>query len=239
MPIAARSSAIAANPLTSHARERRRTHDSRSQSQQHPLGLFCAVSYLFCKVYGGEGEIRTPDRVTPMPDFESGAFNRALPPLRDGYSHFPQEIAGARRPANQIRKQRKSTKPAPRSTPLEHSPAVSRVHDANAHHKFTGVARVVAILLQFNQTISTFATSQLITFTLPALCLSPIPLKCYFTVWSGFVLSGVARKPEKKPHKSTARTARRLHGSLIFNDGVPHLSKGPRTLPVRRVALLL
>jgi hypothetical protein len=31
---------------------------------------------------GGEGGIRTPDGVTPMPDFESGAFNRALPPLR-------------------------------------------------------------------------------------------------------------------------------------------------------------
>ena len=32
--------------------------------------------------YGGEGGIRTPDRLTPMSDFESGAFNRALPPLR-------------------------------------------------------------------------------------------------------------------------------------------------------------
>ena len=31
---------------------------------------------------GGEGGIRTPDRLTPMSDFESGAFNRALPPLR-------------------------------------------------------------------------------------------------------------------------------------------------------------
>jgi hypothetical protein len=51
-----------------------------------------------------------------MPDFESGAFNRALPPLRDGYCHFPLEFAGARRPAIQIRKQRKSTKPALRST---------------------------------------------------------------------------------------------------------------------------
>jgi hypothetical protein len=33
-------------------------------------------------LYGGEGGIRTPDRLTPMSDFESGAFNRALPPLR-------------------------------------------------------------------------------------------------------------------------------------------------------------
>jgi hypothetical protein len=34
---------------------------------------------------GGEGGIRTPDGVTPMPDFESGAFNRALPPLHVYY----------------------------------------------------------------------------------------------------------------------------------------------------------
>ena len=33
-------------------------------------------------VNGGEGGIRTPDSLTTMPDFESGAFNRALPPLR-------------------------------------------------------------------------------------------------------------------------------------------------------------
>ncbi len=33
-------------------------------------------------VYGGEGGIRTPDTRKGMPDFESGAFNRALPPLR-------------------------------------------------------------------------------------------------------------------------------------------------------------
>ena len=46
------------------------------------LAYFRALLRLFSKVYGGEGGIRTPDRVTPMPDFESGAFNRALPPLR-------------------------------------------------------------------------------------------------------------------------------------------------------------
>jgi hypothetical protein len=33
------------------------------------------------KEYGGEGGIRTPDTRKGMPDFESGAFNRALPPL--------------------------------------------------------------------------------------------------------------------------------------------------------------
>jgi hypothetical protein len=34
------------------------------------------------RVDGGEGGIRTPDTRKGMPDFESGAFNRALPPLR-------------------------------------------------------------------------------------------------------------------------------------------------------------
>ena len=40
------------------------------------------------KVYGGEGGIRTPDSLTTMPDFESGAFNRALPPLRCVYNNL-------------------------------------------------------------------------------------------------------------------------------------------------------
>jgi hypothetical protein len=31
---------------------------------------------------GGEGGIRTPDSLATMADFESAAFNRALPPLR-------------------------------------------------------------------------------------------------------------------------------------------------------------
>ena len=34
------------------------------------------------KCNGGEGGIRTPDSLATMSDFESGAFNRALPPLR-------------------------------------------------------------------------------------------------------------------------------------------------------------
>ena len=33
-------------------------------------------------LYGGEGGIRTPDSLATMSDFESGAFNRALPTLR-------------------------------------------------------------------------------------------------------------------------------------------------------------
>ncbi len=47
--------------------------------------LFCAFFVCFQRLAnsnGGEGGIRTPDRLTPMSDFESGAFNRALPPLR-------------------------------------------------------------------------------------------------------------------------------------------------------------
>ena len=36
------------------------------------------------RVIGGEGGIRTPDSLATMSDFESGAFNRALPPLRYG-----------------------------------------------------------------------------------------------------------------------------------------------------------
>jgi hypothetical protein len=43
----------------------------REFSQDWPEGL-----------NGGEGGIRTPDTRKGMPDFESGAFNRALPPLR-------------------------------------------------------------------------------------------------------------------------------------------------------------
>ena len=33
-------------------------------------------------ISGGEGGIRTPDTLASTSDFESGAFNQALPPLR-------------------------------------------------------------------------------------------------------------------------------------------------------------
>ena len=33
-------------------------------------------------IFGGEGGIRTPGTLASTSDFESGAFNRALPPLR-------------------------------------------------------------------------------------------------------------------------------------------------------------
>src|SRR5579863_2766075 len=35
-----------------------------------------------CNGAGGEGGIRTPGTLASTSDFESGAFNRALPPLR-------------------------------------------------------------------------------------------------------------------------------------------------------------
>ncbi len=40
------------------------------------------------RLNGGEGGIRTPDSLATMPDFESGAFNRALPPLRFVYNEI-------------------------------------------------------------------------------------------------------------------------------------------------------
>ena len=40
-------------------------------------------NYLyFFDLDGGEGGIRTPGSLSTTPDFESGAFNRTLPPLR-------------------------------------------------------------------------------------------------------------------------------------------------------------
>jgi hypothetical protein len=41
-----------------------------------------ALNNIGLKGLGGEGGIRTPDSLATMSDFESGAFNRALPPLR-------------------------------------------------------------------------------------------------------------------------------------------------------------
>ena len=45
-----------------------------------------ALNNIGLKGLGGEGGIRTPDSLATMSDFESGAFNRALPPLRLFYS---------------------------------------------------------------------------------------------------------------------------------------------------------
>ena len=40
---------------------------------------------------GGQGGIRTPDAIASIPDFESGAFNRALPPV-----HLRKKNTGVR-----------------------------------------------------------------------------------------------------------------------------------------------
>ena len=52
-----------------------------SEKRRRPSLLFY-ISFNLNSLYGGEGGIRTPDSLSTMPDFESGAFNRALPPLR-------------------------------------------------------------------------------------------------------------------------------------------------------------
>ena len=44
--------------------------------------LVCCFHCAYDRSYGGEGEIRTPGSLSTTSDFESGAFNRALPPLR-------------------------------------------------------------------------------------------------------------------------------------------------------------
>jgi hypothetical protein len=51
---------------------------------QNPRGgTSGCVGMVMCnEESGGEGGIRTPDSLATMSDFESGAFNRALPPLR-------------------------------------------------------------------------------------------------------------------------------------------------------------
>ena len=51
--------------------------------------------------YGGEGGIRTPDSLATMPDFESGAFNRALPPLRE-INHSLQMASAHTHPASRL-----------------------------------------------------------------------------------------------------------------------------------------
>ena len=41
------------------------------------------------RLRGGEGGIRPHDTLARIPDFESGAFNRALPPLRLHQTCYP------------------------------------------------------------------------------------------------------------------------------------------------------
>ncbi len=60
---------------------------SRKKKATQAGGYYFALTHVReAEVNGGEGEIRTPDSLATMSDFESGAFNRALPPLRFVYS---------------------------------------------------------------------------------------------------------------------------------------------------------
>lgn len=65
-----------------------------AEEKSHPRGRLTCSSYLLREALdnGGEGEIRTPDSLATMSDFESGAFNRALPPLRFVYSGLRHEL---------------------------------------------------------------------------------------------------------------------------------------------------
>jgi len=55
----------------------------REGRERRYFGHFYVFIVLISLVlYGGEGGIRTPGTLASTSDFESGAFNRALPPLR-------------------------------------------------------------------------------------------------------------------------------------------------------------
>ena len=45
--------------------------------------FYVFIVLISLSLYGGEGGIRTPGTLASTSDFESGAFNRALPPLRE------------------------------------------------------------------------------------------------------------------------------------------------------------
>src|ERR1035437_4609949 len=62
-----------------HTEDRRWGSPSASEVRRRTTGL---VEKGGSEKYGGEGGIRTPGSLATTSDFESGAFNRALPPLR-------------------------------------------------------------------------------------------------------------------------------------------------------------
>src|ERR1039458_2917944 len=62
---------------------------------------FYSIYHLLSATYrksGGEGGIRTPGTLASTSDFESGAFNRALPPLRFVYNDLELPIDGPKVP---------------------------------------------------------------------------------------------------------------------------------------------
>ena len=56
--------------------------DREGRTGQFSGPFYVLIALIPLVLYGGEGGIRTPDSLATMSDFESGAFNRALPPLR-------------------------------------------------------------------------------------------------------------------------------------------------------------
>ncbi len=59
------------------------------------LGSGCRLGGTIKETFGGEGGIRTPGTIAGTSDFESGALNRALPPLRFYcFHHFNVRPAG-------------------------------------------------------------------------------------------------------------------------------------------------
>ena len=56
--------------------------DREGRARQYSGHSYSLIVFIPLVLYGGEGGIRTPDSLATMSDFESGAFNRALPPLR-------------------------------------------------------------------------------------------------------------------------------------------------------------
>ena len=56
--------------------------DREGRIKQDSGQFYVLIVLISLSLSGGEGGIRTPDSLATMSDFESGAFNRALPPLR-------------------------------------------------------------------------------------------------------------------------------------------------------------
>ena len=99
---------------------------------------------------------------------------------------LPEAVAGARRPAIHGKKQRNPQNLAPAFHSLELLPAFGGVHNTKAHHKFTGLAAVVAIRSRFGE-FPTFAFHGLLSFSFQTFACHLVPSKCYFTDWPRFV----------------------------------------------------
>ena len=61
--------------------------DRGGRARQYFGQFYALITLIPLCLYGGEGGIRTPGTLASTSDFESGAFNRALPPLRSGWTY--------------------------------------------------------------------------------------------------------------------------------------------------------